>query len=66
MNGLDFLSNENDQETEEKILGQEISDENIFDAVALDPLPSLLLHAALLLPPASRDRAQRILNLTKP
>jgi S1-C subfamily serine protease len=35
MNGLDFLSNENDQETEEKILGQEISDENIFDAYSL-------------------------------
>jgi S1-C subfamily serine protease len=35
MNGLGFLSNENDQETEEKILGQEISDENIFDAYSL-------------------------------
>jgi S1-C subfamily serine protease len=35
MNGLGLLSNENDQETEEKILGQEIFDENIFDAYSL-------------------------------
>jgi S1-C subfamily serine protease len=35
MNGIDFLLNESDQETEEKILGQEISEEDIFDAYSL-------------------------------